>query len=240
MNARTLALLLAATPLLAQGPVEPAAPVGPVLPKDHPPLPKGHPPVGSKASKPAGSGSSQPAGSGSSRKAGSGSSEETKRALVAHDGTALVDDLAFTVPQGWTSVVPRSSMRKLEVNIPGSAGEATMTVFFFGVGGGGDPQANLRRWEGQLDADEGATPERKTVQGAETTIHMTSLDGTLKASPMSGIDAPVPGSRLMAAVVVAEGGPWFFKVTGPAATVRSAMPDFVEMLAKARALSNAQ
>lgn len=243
MTLRTLAILLAASPLLAQGPV---APVGPVMPKNHPPIgqmkakgamPADHPPIGKMAPQ-AGSGSSRPAGSGNARPAGSGNAQP-KAAVIAPDGTALVEGLAFVMPKEWKSVAPRSAMRKLQATIPGPGGEATMTVFFFGAGGGGGAEANLVRWEGQMVPDAGATPERKKLEGIQTTIHMTSLDGTLKASRMSGIDAPVPGSRLMGAVVVAEGGPWFFKVTGPAMTVRLAMPDFVEMLAKARAMANA-
>lgn len=146
----------------------------------------------------------------------------------------FVEGLTFVLPEGWTAVEPRSPMRKAQASVPGPGGAATLTVFHFGPGGGGGVEANLARWEGQLIPDAGATPERKHLEGTGTTIYLTSLDGTLKPSRMSGVPSPVPGSRLLGAVVEGEGGPWFFKVTGPAMTVRLAMPDFVQMLAGAK------
>lgn len=198
---RTLALLLAAAPVLAEGPVREAP----------------HGPAGSMSAARAGSMSARPAPD------------------AAPEGATRVEGLTFRLPEAWTTRAPSSPMRKAEASIPGPGGEATLTVFHFGPGGGGGVEANLARWEAQLEAAAGASPERRELAGAGTTIHLTALDGTLRPSPMSGVAAPVPGSRLMGAVVEGPGGPWFFKVTGPAMAVRLAMPDFVEMLAGARA-----
>jgi hypothetical protein len=49
-----------------------------------------------------------------------------------------------------------------------------------------------------------------------------------------GPTEPTPGSRLLGAVVEGPGGPWFFKITGPAATVTAAAPAFDAMLRSVR------
>jgi len=39
-----------------------------------------------------------------------------------------------------------------------------------------------------------------------------------------------PGYRLLAAAIEGEGGPWFFRVVGPDATVKAAKPAFDALL----------
>jgi hypothetical protein len=49
------------------------------------------------------------------------------------------------------------------------------------------------------------------------------MGGTLMPSTMgAGPTEPQPDSRLIGAVVEGEGGPWFFKITGPSAAVLDA------------------
>ncbi len=46
----------------------------------------------------------------------------------------------------------------------------------------------------------------------------------------SGPTTPQPGFRLLGAVVEGEGGPWFFKLTGPEATLASEREAFFGLL----------
>ncbi|HSN55836.1 MAG TPA: hypothetical protein VLT32_14275, partial [Candidatus Sulfomarinibacteraceae bacterium] len=58
---------------------------------------------------------------------------------------------------------------------------------------------------------------------------------TLLPSGMgAGPTEPIPGSRLLGAVIDGPGGPWFFKLTGPAETVAAAAADFESMLRSVR------
>jgi hypothetical protein len=50
-----------------------------------------------------------------------------------------------------------------------------------------------------------------------------------------GPSTSVPGQRLLAAVVEGTGGPWFFKLTGPDATVQAARDPFLAMIKASRA-----
>ncbi len=63
-------------------------------------------------------------------------------------------------------------------------------------------------------------PERGELPAAGFRVSWIDARGTLLPSGMgSGPTTPQPGFRLLGAVVEGEGGPWFFKVTGPEATL---------------------
>jgi len=122
-------------------------------------------------------------------------------------------------------------MRLAEAEIPGPGGPALLTVFFFGAGGGGGIDANLQRWAGQMEADPGAETVRDSYQINGYTVSTIGVAGTLLPSRMGGGPTePAPGSRLLGAVIEGSGGPWFFKMTGPAETVLAAAPAFDGML----------
>ena len=141
----------------------------------------------------------------------------------------------FTVPEGWQQQQPRSRMRLAQAVIPGSAGPAELTVFFFGVGGGGGVESNLQRWIGQVDPDPGTAATSGAFTVGQFQVTSVEVRGTLKPSNMgTGPTTPQPGSMLLGAVVEGPGGPWFFKATGPAATLDAERDAFFAMLKSAR------
>ncbi|MEE4273054.1 MAG: hypothetical protein V2I67_15380 [Thermoanaerobaculales bacterium] len=143
----------------------------------------------------------------------------------------VVPGARFDQPAGWVFREPSSSMRLAEAEIPGDEGAALLTAFFFGPGGGGGTDANLQRWAGQIEAEAGAVPTRDSFEINGYTVSTIAVEGTLRPSRMgSGPTEAIPGSKLVGAVVEGPGGPWFFKVTGPAATVVAAEPAFDAML----------
>ncbi len=145
-------------------------------------------------------------------------------------GTAAVDQ-----PASWAFSPPSSQMRLAEAEIDGPGGPALLTVFFFGPGGGGGVDANLQRWEGQIAPDPGEEPRRDSFAVGQFEISTVEVPGTLQPSQMgAGPSEPVPDSRLLGAVIEGPGGPWFFKVTGPEATVAAARDEFVQMLRSVR------
>ena len=141
--------------------------------------------------------------------------------------------IAWDFPATWSPTSPSSSMRLAQATIPGSAGDAEVIVYFFGVGGGGGVEANLQRWEEQITGESQAT--RQAFESGGYRVSLVEKSGTLQPSTMgSGPQAPVPNSRMLAAVVEGEGGPWFFKATGPEATILEAREAFVAMLRSIR------
>lgn len=141
-------------------------------------------------------------------------------------------EIDFTLPAGWQSETPSSNMRLAQASIPGPGGPGQLTVFYFGPGGGGDAESNIQRWVGQMEPEQGTEPSRQTFE-TENGFRVTWVDvaGTLLPSTMgTGPETPQPNSRLLGAVVEGPGGPWFFKATGPKATLDGEREKFLEML----------
>lgn len=144
--------------------------------------------------------------------------------------------ILWNLPEGWQEQAPSSSMRMAQAAIPGSGGAGELTVFFFGPGGGGGVEANLQRWVGQIEAPQGAQPQHGSFE-VDGGFRVTWVEaaGTLKASQMgTGPTTDQPGYRLLGAVVEGEGGPWFFKATGPDATLTAQRDAFMGMLRSIR------
>jgi hypothetical protein len=158
--------------------------------------------------------------------------EAGQAAAPAPSGDAIdTDRLSFHLPAGWERSAPKSSMRIAQASIPGAAGAAELAVFYFGVGQGGGVDPNIRRWIGQIEPAEGTTPTREHFQANEFTVTWVDVAGTLKPSAMGmGPSEAKPNSRLLGAVVEGPGGPWFFKATGPDATLAAQRPNFLAML----------
>jgi hypothetical protein len=147
-----------------------------------------------------------------------------------------LDRIAFQLPAGWESQAPASKMRVAQATIPGAAGAAELAVFFFGEGQGGSAEQNIRRWISQLEFAPGSSTGRQQFDVGGMLVTWVDFEGTLKPNPMSGGPAEAqPGSRLLGAVVEGPGGPWFFKATGPSATLAAQRDAFIAMLESLRA-----
>jgi hypothetical protein len=146
--------------------------------------------------------------------------------------------LRYAVPTTWTRVPAPSDMRAAQYRIPKVAGDtddAELVLFFFGSGQGGTADANLERWYSQFTRPDGkpvkdaAVVTIRTVNGLKVTS--VDLSGTYKPAPMGGAPGgPKPDWRMLAAVIEGEGGPWFFRATGPEKTIADAKPEFDALL----------
>jgi len=145
---------------------------------------------------------------------------------------AVVGPLLLAVPKGWSNQ-PAGGMRKAQWEIAGGkgAGPASLVVFFFGSGGAGGVEANLERWHGQFEAEAGGKPvtpktEKKKVGGMAVTT--TEVTGRYVASMSPGASEKndETGWMLLGAILETPMGPYYFKLTGPKATVSAARKDF--------------
>lgn len=159
-----------------------------------------------------------------------GSPEAAEPAATA---AAENGELVWELPDGWNEVPPANRMRLAQASIPGAGGPADLVLFHFGPGQGGDARSNIERWLGQVEIE--GEPEEGSFQSGDLTVSWVDVAGTLKPGQMGvGPSEPVPGSRLLGAVVEGPGGPWFLKATGPADTLTGAREDFLAMLRAAR------
>lgn len=148
-------------------------------------------------------------------------------------GGAPEGSIEFDMPSSWENQPPSSSMRLAQATIPGPGGPGDFAVFFFGPGGGGGVADNIERWIGQMETTD--RPEPETFEGGGLKVTWIDVAGTLKASQMGmGPSTPQADSRLYGAVVEGPGGPWFFKATGPEATLAPQREAFVTMLKSVR------
>ena len=173
-----------------------------------PELPPGHPPIGTAALSPAG----EPDSAG----------------------------LAWTSPPGWIVEKPSSSMRRAQYRVPGPGGHAECVVFYFGPGQGGDARSNAERWASQFMQPDGRPSEsvmktsNLTVGGLE--VLLVEVTGTYTGGMGMGGPAPSaqPNAMLLGAIVEGPEANWFFKLTGPEATVRSQRAAFEAMIRSLR------
>lgn len=154
-----------------------------------------------------------------------------EKALSADGATVTTPTFRFDLPAAWRREQPSSGMRLAQAVVPGKAGPGELAVFHFGAGQGGGVESNFERWLGQVEQVQGSAPERGDFAVEGFKISWIDARGTLLPSTMgSGPATPQPGFRLLGAVVEAEGGPWFFKVTGPESTLAGEREAFFGLL----------
>jgi hypothetical protein len=204
-----------------QGAVKPDAPKAAATTTKAPPLissrgdgalPPGHPPVDAARTAPAGL-PPVPEGAGTGEAA-----------------------LAWNAPSAWVSEKPASSMRRAQYKVPGSAGDGECVVFYFGPGQGGDPMSNANRWAEQFSRADGS-PAGSTMKTSELEVgglkvFVVEVAGTYNGgmTMTAAKPTPKPGYRLLGAVAPGPDANWYFKFTGPDATVAEQRDAFLSMV----------
>jgi hypothetical protein len=162
---------------------------------------------------------------------------------AASEGPAVM--LKYVAPESWVREPVKSGMRADQYRLPRAASDTEdgeLAVFSMGVGG--DVQSNVDRWRGQFStADGNPIPDADFAREALTVgdLKITFVDirgrysGAAMGAPMGA--APTPSKdnyRMLAAIVETASNPWFFKATGPDATMaqqRDAFRAFLQTMA---------
>jgi hypothetical protein len=159
-------------------------------------------------------------------------------ALCLWTTTLLAESAAglhWTAPAGWKAGPPQA-MRAATYAVaaaPTDTAAAECVVYFFGAGQGGSVEANIERWKGQFTSSGKPAPaivSRRTARG----VAMTTVDIAGEYSGLGGPMAPskpVPGYRLLGAIVEGPGGNIFVKFTGPARTIAANKAKYDVLLA---------
>jgi hypothetical protein len=165
--------------------------------------------------------------------------ELTVALAIGLSGSGLAAaELLYTKPAAWTAAPTTSSMRVAQFAVPrakGEAADAELIVYYFG-GSGGSVDANIDRWIGQMEQPDGrkssevAKRSTRNVNGLPVTLVDVSGTYVAEMTPGSSQRHNSPNFRLRAAVVTTPNGPYFIKLTGPAATVAAAEADFERFL----------
>ena len=160
----------------------------------------------------------------------------TASALRAEDPTTFeVGAFKFARPAEWKWVAVTSPMRKAQLAVPGKEGAkpAEMTFFHFGAGGAGGVDANVKRWLGQFQSQDGADKvEPETLGGIK--VMFVSTTGTFSGGMPGGAPAaPLENYALLGAILDHADGPVFVKMTGPVDVVSAAAKQFHAFIAAA-------
>lgn len=166
---------------------------------------------------------------------GNAGAEEGAQTVELSDPVSA-NGVSIALPAVWNRVEPRSTMRMLEAEIPGSGGSGEISMYYFGPGIGGGAASNIERWKSQVVLEAGA-PEPITQSRESNGVRRIwiELQGTVKASTIGSFPTTdQPNFALYGAVIEAPGGPWFLRAVGPAATIREQRQAFLAMLDSAR------
>ena len=130
-------------------------------------------------------------------------------------------------------------MRKASFIVPradGDAEDGELTVFYFGPGQGGSVDANVDRWVKQFGDVKPGDVRRADRDANGLRQHTVELDsGTFSAGMMGGGGKPKDKFGLVGGIVETPSGAYFFKMTGPAKTIKKAKPDFYKLLDSVKA-----
>lgn len=149
--------------------------------------------------------------------------------------------LLWNDPPSFVRSKPKSPARAAEYVVPrvGSDPEdAECVVMTFGPNAGGNVEDNAKRWLDQFKPAN-PNPRRTTIDSNGMHATFVEVSGTFSGNMMpnaQGMATPTnkPGWRLIGAIIEAPSGLWFFKMTGPDLTVRSAARQFEDMVRSAR------
>jgi hypothetical protein len=154
-------------------------------------------------------------------------------AAAGGKGTVVeLDGLKSEAPAKWKVQEPDQKLGKFRVyqfQIPGAGSQdaADLTVFYFGQGGGGGVEENLKRWRGMFAGDDAGKVEKFKV-GA---VPVTTFDVTgtyLFKNPPFAPNAKIERKenyRMVGVIFESEKGPYFMRLTGPAKTVEQNKSD---------------
>jgi hypothetical protein len=143
-------------------------------------------------------------------------------------------DYKTTVPAGWTSRAPSSSMRLAEYTISSVNGE--VVVYFFGEGQGGTVPANLERWKGQFSTPDGSPVPEVVTRDSAAAFPITFVEyrGTYARGVGAGDASQAKaGQMLFAGIAETPRGTLFVQMFGPVdgvATQREAFKTFLKSL----------
>jgi hypothetical protein len=143
-------------------------------------------------------------------------------------------EVSWFDPPEWKRSPKVSPMRKATYVIPHAPSDkedGELGVFYFGPGQGGGVDANVDRWVKQftdVTVDKVKRADRQANGMKQHTVEVES--GTFNVNAMAGAPKLKTGYGLLGAIVEAPSGQYFFKLTGPEATVKAARKSFYQLL----------
>ena len=152
-------------------------------------------------------------------------------AVHAEEGTLEVNGLSFKFATPWAEIQSTGMFRAgtLAAKVEGAEKPVEAVFYSFpGPGGGGDTEANVKRWLGQF----AGTPEskREELDASGTKITLVTATGTYNDGPPMGAKTPRENYTLIAAIVPSGESNIFVKLTGPKDAIAKLAADFKKIV----------
>ncbi len=130
-------------------------------------------------------------------------------------------NFTLTKPESWTQENPSSAMRIVQYAC-GVDNNIKVVGFFFGQQD--MIRENIDRWKGEFVKVEKANESK--LSGDK--VAYVEIEGAyrVKEAPMSDKFVETPGYMTLAAIVPSAEGPYYFKVNGPAASLKKEIDNF--------------
>jgi hypothetical protein len=144
--------------------------------------------------------------------------------------------LKYQAPDGWQKEPVSGSMRKDQYRLPHTDGDTEDGELAVFAGIGGTVADNVARWRGQFTNPDGQplsqdafSEETIDVNGLKVTV--VDVHGRFSSGMMMGGSAtPKDNWRMLGAIVETPNGLWYFKATGPAATMEKQKAGFTSLV----------
>jgi len=126
-------------------------------------------------------------------------------------------------------------MRKATYEAPASAGAAEIAVFYFGPDQGGGVEQNIERWIGQFPGlPEGAAERSEGEINGMKRVNVSVKNGTYSSGMPGAPAVPKENFAMSASIVQTPSGHYYFKMTGPSASVAEQNANFEKLLESVR------
>jgi hypothetical protein len=121
-------------------------------------------------------------------------------------------------------------MRAATYFAPAEKGPAEISVFFFGAGQGGEREANITRWVDQFTGvTEGGIKRSEAEANGLKRFSVSIAHGNF-SSGMPGQNGVQSDWGMEGAIVETPTGSYYFKMVGPAESVKAQSPAFLQFL----------
>ena len=148
----------------------------------------------------------------------------------ARPGEILIGLLGVIVPDDWQAEPESNTMRIAQFRLPVIDGTDVELAVTFNIGGG--VQANVDRWYRQFQDPVGRDT---TYVSNNLQITLVDIRGTFLGMR---VEFELGNYQMLAAIVKAPDGPYFFKMTGPKESVSSLSLSFASFIDTIRYVGN--
>jgi hypothetical protein len=145
-----------------------------------------------------------------------------EEAIPAGMQRITVRGLRMYVPENWQREAPSSTMRDIQMRVPGDLPDTPHAGFVVYGGIGGSVQQNIDRWTQQFTSDDGSTvrPVIEDIWAGDLQIAIVELSGTYTSTMMPG-ESGGDVTMIQAIVETPSGEQIFIRLLGPRAVVAS-------------------